>query len=106
MGIEFTPSEPSTLGIEWEIALVDRDTGDLRPEAPRIIDELGQQGRINHPDSAPRLTRELLQNTVECVTGVHRTVSDAIEDLASTARDVSDILDPLNTSLYLSLIHI
>ena len=100
MSIEFTPSKPSTLGIEWEIALVDRDTGDLRPEAPRILDELEKQDRITHPDGAPRLTRELLQNTVECVTGVHNKVADAVADLASTARDVSDILDPLNTSLY------
>lgn len=34
--IDFAPSERSRLGIEWEIACVDRRSGELSPAAPEL----------------------------------------------------------------------
>ena len=39
MTLPFAASSQSTLGIEWELALVDAATGDLRAEAPDVIAE-------------------------------------------------------------------
>jgi hypothetical protein len=36
MDIRFTESRPSTIGVEWELPLVDRSTGDLAPRAPAV----------------------------------------------------------------------
>ena len=38
--IEFTPSAGPTLGVEWEIALLDRETMDLVPLAESVVDPL------------------------------------------------------------------
>ena len=38
--IDFTPSEGPTLGVEWEIALVDRQTLDLVPLAESVVGPL------------------------------------------------------------------
>ena len=38
--IEFIPSDGPTLGVEWEIALVDRETLDLVPLADSVVEPL------------------------------------------------------------------
>ena len=38
MHIPFAVSERSTIGIEWELALVDSDSGDLRQVAMTVLD--------------------------------------------------------------------
>ena len=40
MEIPFAPSERSTVGIEWELALVDVDSGDLRQVAQTVLDDV------------------------------------------------------------------
>ena len=42
--IEFARSERGTLGIEWELALVDQDSGDLRQVAQTVLDAV--EGRL------------------------------------------------------------
>lgn len=87
MSIAFAPSPRSTLGIEWELALVDRDTRSLSCVAPQILREL----RTQYPTSAfPHLASELLENTVELVTAPHATVRDAAADLRTLARVVQE----------------
>ncbi|GAA0959046.1 glutamate--cysteine ligase [Frigoribacterium faeni] len=84
MRIDFTTSERSTLGIEWELALVDRETGELAPHAPAVLADLDH---LN--DGGPvRLTHELLTNTVEVVSGVHHRVADAVDDLRGTVDSI------------------
>ena len=39
MTLPFGSSQRSTLGVEWELQLVDRDSHDLRQSADAIIDE-------------------------------------------------------------------
>lgn len=91
VGIEFARSERSTVGIEWELALVDRATGDLVSIADEVLDAL------RGPDGSPHphITGELLLNTVELVSGVHHTVAGAVGDVAGQVAEVRAITDPL-----------
>lgn len=92
--LAFADSKRSTLGLEWELALVDRTSGELVPHAPGILRAL----RSLNADG-DRVTHELLTNTVEVVSGVHRTVRDAVADLATTIDAVRDRAEPLNAEL-------
>lgn len=95
MAIEFARSDRSTLGIEWELALVDRHTGDLVPAAPEIL----ASTEIVGPDGASRLTSELLTNTVELVTGVNRTVAEGVADLERSIEQLRRVTDPMGIEL-------
>lgn len=70
--MDFAHSKRSTLGIEWELALVDASTGELAGCGPEIVEALDD----------PRIVTEYMTNTVELVTGVHTTVPDAVTELA------------------------
>lgn len=92
--IEFTPSAGPTLGVEWEIALLDRDTLDLVPLAESVVDALaGDDG------FAPKVHRELLNNTVELVTGVCESVPEIVEDLAASLDRLRGITNGLGLEL-------
>lgn len=95
MQIEFSESERSTVGIEWELALVDASTGDLVQIAQEVLQELSTPDGDEHP----QITHELLLNTVELVSTVHRTVPDAIEDLQGLIGLVREVIDPLGVEL-------
>src|SRR5689334_24925548 len=77
--IDFHPSPKPTLGVEWELALVDRRTRDLRNEAAHLF----ARAKARLPDPG-RLHKELLKNTVEIVTGVCADVGEAMADLRRT----------------------
>ena len=95
MQIEFSESERSTVGVEWELALVDGSTGDLVHIAQEVLRELGTPDGREHP----QITHELLLNTVELVSTVHRTVPAAIADLQELIRLVRGVIDPLGVEL-------
>ena len=95
MEISFAPSERSTLGIEWEVALVEQSSGDLVSVAADVLDALRQGDGSEHP----KITGELLLNTVELVSGVHRRVEDAVDDLQGQLAEVRAITDPLDVEL-------
>uniref|UniRef100_A0A942T0I1 Putative glutamate--cysteine ligase 2 n=1 Tax=Neobacillus citreus TaxID=2833578 RepID=A0A942T0I1_9BACI len=94
MDIRFTESPASTIGVEWELPLVDRDTGDLTPRAPAVLAAV--QERLGDRD---RVTEELLTNTVEVVTGVHERVSGATSELSATIGEVIDAAEPLDAQV-------
>ena len=86
----FARSPEPTLGVEWEVALVDPVTWDLVPRGAELIDRV----HVAHPDI--HLEKEFLQNTVELVTGVCRTVPEAMGDLEtslSAAREAAESMD-------------
>lgn len=95
MAIDFARSDRSTLGLEWELQVVDRSTGDLAPAAPDIL----ASARTEREDGRERLTSELFTNTVEVVSGVHRTVGEAVADLQRTIDDVREVTDPMGLDL-------
>lgn len=95
MRIDFHASADYTLGVEWELALVDRRTRDLRNDASHLFAR--SRHRLPHPD---RLHQELLRNTVELVTGVCGTVGEAMADLRATLAPVLAAGDDLDLDLY------
>ncbi|MDO4918739.1 glutamate--cysteine ligase [Kocuria sp.] len=106
MHIDFETSENSTLGVEWEVALVDRATGELAPRAQEVLaavvaehPELGEEG--DHP----RVTGEFLQNTVEMVTGVCRSVPEAVAHMAQTQERIRAVTDPRSLEIYAAGTH-
>lgn len=94
MDIPFAESERSTVGIEWELALVDADSGDLRQVAQTVLDAVAPSDGGDHPT----IKQELLLNTVEIVTGVCRTVGEAGADLHRTVEELRRITDPSASS--------
>ncbi|PSK99104.1 carboxylate-amine ligase [Haloactinopolyspora alba] len=85
MHIPFTPSEGSSLGVEWELQLVDPRTRELTSGAVEILEDI----RPPDADEHPKAKHELLQSTIEVITGVCGTVAEAHADLAETVRVVS-----------------
>ncbi len=95
MRIDFRGSPEPTLGVEWELALVDRRTRDLRNDASHLFARA--KPRLADPD---RLHKELLKNTVELVTGVCGTVEEAMTDLRTTLAAAVAAGDELDIDLY------
>jgi carboxylate-amine ligase len=84
MEIPFRSSERASLGVEWELQLVDRETRELTAGAVEILKELCPPGAEEHP----KAKHELLQSTIEIITGVCTTVGEAEADLAGTLAEV------------------
>ncbi len=95
MEIPFARSERSTVGIEWELALVDADSGDLRQVAQTVLDAVAPEDGSEHPT----IKQELLLNTVEIATGVCRTVAEAGADLQRSIAEIRRVTDPLRVEL-------
>ncbi|KAB2807154.1 glutamate--cysteine ligase [Pimelobacter simplex] len=95
MRIDFHGSPRPTIGVEWEFALVDRRTRDLRNEAAHLF----ARAKPRMPDPG-KLHKELLKNTVEVVTGVCDTVGSAMADLRDTLQHVTAAADALDLDLY------
>lgn len=94
--IDFTGSPRPTLGVEWEFALVDSQTGELSNEAAAVIAEIG---------GTPHVHPELLRNTVEVVTGVCDTVAEAMDDLHSTLTTVREVVHDRGMELFCAGTH-
>jgi len=94
MKLDFAPSERSTVGIEWELALVDTDSGDMRQAGPSIVEALQHDG---HPH--PLVHQEFLRNTVELVSDVSHTVSEATATIAASAAEVREVTNPMRIEL-------
>lgn len=94
MALEFTPSTRSTIGVEWELQLVDKDSNDLRQAADAVIDAVFSDG-LPHPT----VHREMLLNTVEVTSGARRTVGECMEDIAATVAALRPITDTMRLDL-------
>jgi carboxylate-amine ligase len=93
--IDFRGSPEPTLGVEWELALVDKTTRDLANTASELFAVANE--RLPDPE---RLHKELLRNTVEVVTGICHTVEEAVTDLRRTLETVVPVADELGVDLY------
>lgn len=91
MPIPWNPSCGPTLGVEWEVLLVDPGTRLLRQEADRVL--AGLDG-LSIGGEHPKLKHELMQSTVEVVTGICGTAAEAKEDLAVTLKELQRAADP------------
>ena len=93
--IDFHGSPEPTLGVEWELALVDRRTRDLRNDATHLFARA--KPRLADPG---KLHKELLRNTVEVVSGICHTVGEAMDDVRGTLEAVVPAGDELDIDLF------
>jgi glutamate---cysteine ligase / carboxylate-amine ligase len=98
--IDFAKSEQSTLGLEWEIALVDAETGELSARADEVLTNIAAaHPEVMMADEHPHIKGELLLNTVELVTGVCHTVAEGTADLARNLEVLRQAAHPLGLEL-------
>jgi YbdK family carboxylate-amine ligase len=83
--IPFTSSPRSSLGVEWELELVDLDSRELASAATDILDEMSGGPDVEHA----KAKHELLESCIEVITGVCTTVDEAVEDLRGTMTEVA-----------------
>lgn len=94
--MDFCASDGPTLGVEWELQLVDIATRQLRQDAWEVLDALPDLGAVcGHP----KVAHELMQSQVEVVTDVCDTVEDATADLAATLERMRPAVAARDTAL-------
>ncbi len=92
MLIPFHASERASLGIEMELALVDREDGELVSGASAILSALARNAGV---EAHPKAKHELFESTVEIITGICGTVGEARADLGGTLAEVTAEADRL-----------
>ncbi|RDI59719.1 glutamate--cysteine ligase [Nocardia pseudobrasiliensis] len=100
--VNWNSSPRPTLGVEWEIALVDKQTRNLSNTAAAVFDAVGD---LRAHDGTPQITKELLRNTVELVSGVHHTVGEVVDDLHGTMTAVRRAADAVGVDLFCAGTH-
>ncbi|HEV7203982.1 MAG TPA: glutamate--cysteine ligase [Jatrophihabitans sp.] len=101
MHIDFSPSQRTSLGVEWELELIDLDTRQLTGASDALLAEISENGDGEHP----KAKHELLQSCVEVITGICQTVAEARADLAGTVAELEKIATPRNIGLLCSGTH-
>ena len=96
MAISWNPSRGPTLGIEWELQLIDGRTRMLRQDAREVLAALPALSNVG---DIPKIRYELMQSTVEVVTGICSTVSEAKDDLTATIAQLERITGSRGTML-------
>ncbi|WP_164987510.1 carboxylate-amine ligase [Propioniciclava flava] len=96
--LDFTPSERGSLGIEWEVALVDSQTRALASGAPAVLSRLGAT------KDGP-LRGEYLTCMVELVTGVHSIVGAAVAELRADLDRLASAADAEGLAVYAAGTH-
>jgi len=100
--IDFNSSPGPSLGIEVELEIVDRVTGELASAATEMLAEIGAP----HPEGEhPKAKHELFECTVEIITGICTTVSEARQDLQGTLDEVAAAADRRGLDLMCSGTH-
>ena len=99
MHIDFTSSRRASLGVEWELELVDLETRQLASASDDILAAISPDGEH------PKAKHELLQSCVEVITGICQTVGQAREDLAHTVAEVTKAADERNLGVMCSGTH-
>jgi carboxylate-amine ligase len=85
VSIHFTPNARPTIGVEMELHLVDAVSGELVSASNDILAEMG----ADHPGGEhPKAKHELFQSTVEIITGVCDTPTQAGDDLRGTLAEL------------------
>lgn len=93
---DFSRSDGPTLGVEWEICLVDPVTRDLVPRAAEVIEDV----QARYPDI--RLEPEFLQNTIELVTPICANTKEAVRALQRDLNAVKEVADEKGLKLWAS----
>lgn len=100
MTLTFADSARSTIGIEWELQLVDKDSNDLRQAANAVIERAWEDATL-----APHIHREMLLNTVEVTSAPHSTVAECLSDIRRAVAGLRPITNELRTDVATSGSH-
>ncbi len=93
--IEFNPSRGATLGVEWELQLIDTHTRRLRQDAREVlgaVPELSEGVR-------PKAMHELMQSQIEIVTDICHTAAEAVQDLSKSLTRLREVAEPRGIAL-------
>jgi carboxylate-amine ligase len=101
MRIEFAQSPRTSLGVEWELELVDLGTRELTGISDAVLAAISENGDGEHP----KAKHELLQSCVEVITGVCQTVAEACADLGETVTQVQKAAAERNAGVLCSGTH-
>ena len=102
MQIDFRSSERSSLGVEVELEIVDRGSRELRSGASEVLPLLGR----DHPNGEhPKAKHELLESTIEIITGVCTIVDEARRDLEGTLAALYPLVEERGLALMCSGSH-
>jgi glutamate---cysteine ligase / carboxylate-amine ligase len=94
--IDWNPSRGATLGVEWELQLIDARTRMLRQDAREVLAALPELGEGSE---RPKIRYELMQSQIELATGICSTVAEAKQDLAETIAQVERVTRPRDMML-------
>ena len=94
----FHPSSEATMGVEIELQILDRDSGDLAPGAVRIL-------KVCEEEKIEGTSAELMQSMIEVKTGVCKTVDEARDQLFTRIRRVRNIASSLGFELAMGGTH-
>src|SRR5579884_983829 len=90
--LEFHPSPENSVGIELELQILDRSSGDLSPGAVRLLAACSEEGLDG-------VTAEFMQSQLEIKTGVCRNVVEVRAALFPVLRRVRIIANSLGYDL-------
>ncbi|MFL5242431.1 MAG: YbdK family carboxylate-amine ligase [Gemmataceae bacterium] len=90
--LTFSPSRGASVGVELELQILDRETGDLAPGAVRLLQACREE-------AIEGVTAELLQSTIEIKTDVCANVREARDTLVPTLRRVRNLAASLGYDL-------
>jgi glutamate---cysteine ligase / carboxylate-amine ligase len=93
--ILFNASEGSSLGVEVELQIVDRETRDLKSGASETLRRLEKERGEPHP----KAKNELIESCIELITGICSTVAEARADLEATLAEVVTVANNLGLEL-------
>ena len=94
----FHPSPEPTIGVEIELQILDRDTGDLAPGAVRILQACAEE-------KVEGVAAELMQSMIEIKTGICKNVDEVRDQLFARTRKVRNIASSLGYELAMGSTH-
>lgn len=94
----FTPSPSYTLGVELEFQTLDRDSLNLAPLAPVLLETAPSILR-------PRITHEWIRSILEIRTGICRSVRDVENDLLQTCSMAEELAADNHCLLFSASLH-
>ena len=91
--MKFEQSERGLIGVEWELQMIDKDTGDLRQSADAVMDIVESLGDV------PNIHREMLLNTIEITSKPRRLASECLDDLLENIAIIEPVTTPMRIDL-------
>jgi carboxylate-amine ligase len=96
--LAFHPSPELQLGVEIELQILDRESGDLAPGAVRIL-------KACEEDTVEGTSAELMQSMIEVKTGICNDVSEVRDQLVARVQRVRNIASSLGYELAMGATH-